>query len=730
MNKMESTIMKRCLVLSLMMPLMAAAINSGVQKVDGIPTLEINGKSVPPFILYHVVGGRPVYKPVIKAADPSAELLKMSRKYENISLNTLPLQLPCIEWSKDGSPVDYSRYDKQIEETLKINPEAKLILRVIIKAPEWWKEKYPDHLVKFQNGKGVYGCPASEQWRKDAFGMLRSFIRHIEEKFSDNVIGYHPGGQSAMEWLYERCWDQRNPVITGFSEPFRQGFARWIQKKYGTVSALSKAWGRPVQSFASIQVPSFEQQSTGMVGMFRDPAKQRFEIDFAEYMQVCMCEVVEECGKIVREETNGKKLSLAFYGYQFSASDHSMGPTASGHLKLNRLLKSPYIDIISSPYSYIDRNAGDSGSQQVAIDSIQIHGKLFAMEDDTRSHTAPYASFGRTADMRETLGVFRRNFSVQLQHRSARWWMDFGCGSNALPEIVENFSREIDIWESLPVRKFSPETAIIIDEESPLYMRLSNEVSKTSVSRQMKYINRMGCSVGLYTLEDVCRGLLPAETKFFVFLNSYKIDQKNRKALHDVLKKHNGTALWYYAPGFICDDTISKANIADLTGIKVKDAGKRTNASMLSLTEQSYIPTRHSFGSQTMPDPLLAVAGGQTDVISLATYKDSQDISMAVKKNQGWTSVLYTGLYLDASVLRRLASKAGVHIYCSNDEVVRATEDFISIHAVRDGQKVLNFPYEVTLTDLFNGEKFSNPSTKHSFNMQKGSTRIFRIYKN
>jgi hypothetical protein len=130
-----------------------------------------------------------------------------------------------------------------------------------------------------------------------------------------------------------------------------------------------------------------------------------------------------------------------------------------------------------------------------------------------------------------------------------------------------------------------------------------------------------------------------------------------------------------------------------------------------------------------MPDPLLAVAEGQTDVTPLATYRDSQDISMAVKKNQGWTSVLYTGLYLDASVLRRLASKAGVHIYCNRGEVVRATEDFISIHAVRDGRKVLQFPCKVTLTDLFSGEKFSTPSTKHSFDMLKGSTRIFRIHK-
>ena len=721
--------MKRCLTMALMIPLAAAAIDAGVKQIDKVPTLEIDNKPVPPFILYHIVGGRPVYKSVVKASDPSAELLKMSLKYKNIKLNTMPFQLPAIDWSRDGSPVDYSRYDKQIEKVLKINPGTKLILRVIMKTPEWWKEKYPDHVVRFQNSKGVRGCPASEQWRKDAFNMLRSFIRHVEKKYSDNIIGYHPGGQSAMEWLYERCWDRRRPVITGFSKPFRQAFVKWLKKKYVTVEALNKAWGKQLKSFDSVQVPTFQEQSTGMIGLFRDPVKQRFEIDFAEYMQVCMCEVVEECGKIVKEETNGKKLSLAFYGYQFSASDHPFGPTASGHLKLDRLLKSPYIDIISSPYCYIDRNAGDSGSQQVVIDSVQLHEKLFAMEDDTRTHTAPYASFGRTADMRETLGVFRRNFSVQLQHRCARWWMDFGCGSNLLPEVVKNFSDEIKIWESLPAKPFTPEVAVIIDEESPLYMRLSNEASKTSISRQMKYINRMGCSVGLYSLKDVCRGLLPESIKFFIFLNAYKTDSENRESLLKVLKKHKGTALWYYAPGFISDDTISTANIAKLTGINVKSATDRKNALMLSMEKQSFIPTKHRFGSRTKPAPLLAVAPKQPGVKALAKYRDSEDISMAVKNNEDWTSILYTGLYLDSSIFRRLAEKAGVHIYCKRGEIVRATDDFIAIHAVRDGQKVLYFPGKVTLKDLFNGEEFSTPSTKHSFKMLKGSTRVFRINK-
>lgn len=720
--------MKKLLLSALLSPLTINAIVVDVQKINNVPTLRINGKPQVPLILYHVVGGKPVYKKVIKTDDPSAELLKMCSKKKNILLNTIPLQLPYIEWSKDGSPVDYSKYDRQIEKTLKINPDAKIILRVIMKTPTWWKKKYPEHLVKFQHGKGQRGCPASKQWRKDAFNMLRLFIRHIEKKFPDSVIGYHPGGQSAMEWLYERCWDRKTPTITGFSEPFRQGFSEWAQKKYKTLESINHAWNQKIKSFKSIQVPTFKQQSTGMFGMFRDPVKQRYEIDFAEYMQICMCEIVEECGRIVKEETNGKKLSLAFYGYQISASDHSFGPTASGHLKLDRLLKSPYIDIISSPYIYIDRNSGDSGSQQVSIDSVQLHNKLFAIEDDTRSHIAPYASFGRTANMDETIGVFKRNFSVQLQHRCARWWMDFGSGWNALPEIVNNFSREIDIWKSLPIRQFTPQVAVIIDEDSPLYMRLSNETSKTSISRQMKQLNRIGCSIGLYNLQDVYRDLLPKSVKFFIFLNAYKIDKKDRKSLFEVINKHKASILWYYAPGFICDNTISTENITELTGIKIQKAKKRENALMLSIDKQSYLPTKHRFGSNTMPEPLFAINPEQDKIIPLATFRDSKEITMAKKNHNGVDSFLYTGLSLDESIIRRLAKKSGVHIYCDRGEVVRATKDFISIHAVRDGVKKLTFPNKVSLKDLFNSETLSKISATHSFKMQKGETRIFSIH--
>lgn len=77
--------MKKILIPALLSPLTLSALVVDVQKINNVPTLRIDKKAQVPLILYHVVGGKPVYKKVKKADDPSAELLKMCSKKKNIT---------------------------------------------------------------------------------------------------------------------------------------------------------------------------------------------------------------------------------------------------------------------------------------------------------------------------------------------------------------------------------------------------------------------------------------------------------------------------------------------------------------------------------------------------------------------------------------------------------------------------------------------------------------------
>jgi len=639
-----------------------------------------------------------------------------------LHLGTVPIDLP---WPRDGQAADYSAADAQVEHILAIDPAALIIPRIQLDAPDGWKAAHPAHRQVYDGGERPMPSPASQPWRRDVSAALRLFLRHLEGKFGDHMLGYHIGAQSAGEWFYDHTWERIMPC---FEEPFREAFARWAQERYGTVEALCAAWGKPGLTFETIRVPTVEERTFGGLGVFRDPGSQRYEIDFAEFMQVCLCEFLEACARLVKEETGDRKLSVFFYGYLYDVSGFAYGPAVSGHLRLRRALDSPHLDVVCSPISYFDRGAGGVGPFMAPVDSIQAHGKLWLNEDDARTHLAPEsAGFGRTADMRETLGVYRRNFGHQFERRCATWWMDFGTGWMADETLFDGFAWARDTWQAAPApQPYQPQVAIVTDEDSNLYLRNSSEVTGPSVSAMRRQFNTMGCPVGLYLLDDVCEGRVPDSVRLYVFLNAYRLTDAQRKRLRAEVGRDGKTALWLYAPGFIRDDA-SAANVSDVIGFQVEPLSSPTTSRLALLDGRpplDALPAGHAFGAGFCPTPLFAVGPDQAGVVALGRYEGTPDIGMALRRDEAWTSVFCGGLEVSAEVLRELARAAGAHIYCESNDVISACPGFVSIHATTAGEKTLAFPQPVALRDLLTGETLP-AAQRHAFPLDTGDTRLF-----
>ncbi|MBT3378408.1 MAG: hypothetical protein HN742_35150 [Lentisphaerae bacterium] len=656
---------------------------------------------------------------------PSDDLLRLGAAC-GLHIGTPPVRVP---WPKDGQPPDFSGADTQIDHILSIDPKALIIPRLNIDAPEWWKQQHPGNRQVYDKGEYPMASPASTLWRRDASMALRLFLRHLEEVYGEHMLGYHVAAQSAGEWFYDRTWEKIMPC---FEEPFRQAFAEWTKGRYGTVERLQKAWRKPKATFDTIQVPTLSERTTGELGVFRDPASQRFEIDFAEYMQVCLCEYLEECARLVKEETGGKKLGVFFYGYLYDVSGFTYGPAVSGHLRLRRALNSPHVDIFTSPISYFDRQAGGVGPFMAPVDSIQTHGKLWLNEDDTRTHLARRnAGFGRTSDMFETIGVYRRNFGHQLEHLCATWWMDFGRGWMVDNEIFDNFAETRDAWSAVAAapEPFAPQVAIVTDEDSYFYLRNSNEISRQSVTLMRRMFNTMGCPVGLYLMQDFCDGLVPDSARFCVFLNAYRMTSEQRVQFRAQAAKAKRTVLWLYAPGYIREDA-DVANIADIIGFEVRKAGG-TETSRVRIVDDApapfqTLPKGHAFGVEFRPDPLFGVSADQAGVSVCGTYEGTREAALALKRFPDWTSVFCGGLQVSAGVLRELARSAGVHIYCETNDVISARQGFVSIHATHEGTKTLILGRAAALRDLFSGDVLPSAG-RHTFRMRKGETRAFTL---
>ena len=644
-----------------------------------------------------------------------------------LHIGTPPIGMP---WPRDGNAPDYSMPDHQVDHILTVNPDALIVPRIRIDPPDWWKQVNPGNRQVYDKGEYPMASPASKLWRRDASHALRLFLRHLEAKYGNHMLGYHVGAQSANEWFYDHTWEKIMPC---FEEPFRAAFAEWARAKYGTLAALRAAWGQPALTFDTIRTPTLEERTAGELGVFRDPRTQRFEIDFAEFMQVCLCEYLEECARIVKEETGGRKLSVFFYGYLFDVAGFAYGGAVSGHLRLRRALDCPHVDIFCSPISYFDRQSGGCGPFMAPVDSVQLHGKLWLNEDDTRTHLASSAAgFGRTQDLFQTIGVYRRNFGHQLERRCATWWMDFGTGWMADAQIFDNFAKTREIWQqSQPQGSYSPQVAVVVDEDSFLYLRNSREITSHCVNRMRRMFNTMGCPVGLYLMSDLCEGRLPASVRFYVFLNAFRVTAAQRQQLRQQIAKDGRVALWLYAPGYVGDTTAGTANIAELIGFEVRLASAAETSCVRLIGERpalfGSLPPEHEFGVDFRPEPLFAAVPEQDRVSAYGTYAGTDEIAFAGRRFTDWTSVFCGGLQISTEVLRELARSAGAHITCETNDIISASPGFVSIHATGVGKKVLRFERAVVLRDLYSGEILQPAALTHSFQLRKGETRLFAV---
>ena len=60
--------------------------------------------------------------------------------------------------------------------------------------------------------------------------------------------------------------------------------------------------------------------------------------------------MIDALAAAAKEVSSGKLLTMAYYGYHYELAGSRL--PGSGHLALQQLLESPYLDAIVSPYMY------------------------------------------------------------------------------------------------------------------------------------------------------------------------------------------------------------------------------------------------------------------------------------------------------------------------------------------------------------------------------------------
>jgi len=596
---------------------------------------------------------------------------------------------PC--WTVPEEAQDWGELDALFRAVIAVHPEALLVPRIKLNAPEWWLKRHPDARMVFDDGKatGTVSSVSDQTYRTDACAHMERLCRHLSEAFPEHFAGIHPAGQNSSEWFYYDAW--MHP-LSGYDRGTREAFRRWL-----------KGQGAPDAAIAEPPTAEERRAKFGQA-LLRDPVSQRRVIEFVRFRQEEMADQVLALARACRRGMGDKKLVLFFYGYAFEFPSLSNGAAESGHYALGKLLREQGgdIDILCAPISYYDRSWLGTAPCMVAAESVKRAGVLWLSEDDSRTYLdlrkQEHVQEGGLDDREQTRQVMLRNTAQAALRGFGTWWMDlYGQGWHRDAAVWNEQVRLQPVEEAMLRRKapFTPEIAAIIDEESMCRLTVGSAVAAGPlISKSRAAFGRCGAPYGQYLFPDVLDGKVSARMQ--VFLAAWSLTPAQRQALAAQRKRgcwrrlagwlgaddDSGlTRVWCWAPGYLYPDRADVRGIREVTGFEAR---------VVTLPTAEVTPTalgalkglKEAWGPKRPICPLFAVEATADEV--LATYSDGSP-AVALRRSGAGLDVFVGVPQLTPELVHAIAAEAGVHLFTRPGPALWAAEGCLSIQAQTEG---------------------------------------------
>ncbi|MFA6172901.1 MAG: hypothetical protein WC701_04385 [Kiritimatiellales bacterium] len=595
---------------------------------------------------------------------------------------------------------------KIIERFMKPFPDAYFMPRVWLGPGEAYQNSFPEEMMKYAGGRiGGYASASSEHWKKFTDHNLRELVKLIRrspyaKQFAGLKLTYHQTG----EWIY---WEPQSSA--GYDEPTRRDFARWLENKYG-------------KKYENITVPTEEERNTGTLGEFRDPKTRQREIDFSLFYNTANADNIIRFARTVKEATENKSLVAAFYGYLFELAWNENWPQQAGHLGLEKLCRSPYIDIIGAPYSYnpIGRGFGLPVDLHGPFDGINRYGKVAMIEEDTFTHLAlnPKAGDGwdpaiapgyasRTADMTQTVAVLRRDLGVAAARNQMLLWQNLFSEGRFNDRQIWDMYKPYLAWmqqsaETAP--PFQPQVAVLADPENiTLLKNKAYGITERWLYQNRFPLNRVDASIGYYLQSDLDK--LPGSVRCIVMLNPFRITAEQKTVLKERFMRDGKMIIFCYMPD-IYDDSGVTPDGTGFCGINLElkpgpiIPESRANGKISPDSRGAHFGGKQ-FGMQKEQPcaPFLKVT--DSDAVVFANYTATGEASCALKEMNGWTSVYLGSPGLPPGLWRELFRKADCHLYLDDKtfsqdfekpDFIQADGKFLMIQSACGGTKTIHLP--------------------------------------
>jgi len=432
--------MRKFFILLLLLPSYLNAQQTAEVKLHlGKPTLFVNNQPQLPlfYSLTHAYGGRWSWEEV-----PARNLHNFAQA--GVRLFQVDLYLEDI-WQSGRDTLDMDKARRQVRGVLAQCPQASVVVRLHVNAPFWWNEAHPGECTEYADGpiqtelragppfhneqfdidRPLRASLASALWKKQAGDKVVEFCRKLADTPEGHaVIGLHLSGGIYGEWHYWGFIDHdpdTGPVMTRY-------FRDWLRTKYKTDKALQAAWRSNEYTLTNATVPGKTERQTTHDGAFKDPAQSRRVIDYFTAQQQVVAEDIIYFCKLAKENWGRKLITGIFYGYLHMTFNRQ---TVGGHLFVEPILDSPYIDYLAAPQTYWEasRKVGGSGNSRGLVESTTLHGKLWLDELDNgylhKDHTPDPVHYTERYDS-VFHAVQKRSTWLPLLRGAGLWYYDFG----------------------------------------------------------------------------------------------------------------------------------------------------------------------------------------------------------------------------------------------------------------------------------------------------------------
>lgn len=705
-------------------PSFAGVEEACVDFAEGVPKLVVNGEDTIPFMFFPNTD-----LPFDYSERFHREQVDLAAEY-GVRLYSFPCR---IGW-EDGEP-DYSKAFDRFQLVVERDPKALILPRMFI-GPEshWpvWEDLLDTEVMTYSDGSKGPISIASEYFWAYSNKYFAQAIQTLEASpYGKHIIGYHPGGPDSE--MFMRSYRSKGP---DYSTANQKGFQAYLRGKYATGEALAQAWARPGLTFAEAAVPDFEPGRFPMHSnldrgdpirvFYRQPEEQDW-IDYSEYASAITADRIIDWARLIKEETDGKKLAAFFYGYTIELCG-----SFSGHYALKRVLECEDVDILASPISYYGRLGGDPGAYMSLVDTITAHGKLWMNEDDTRTSVVkpehirvnlPQGKRAKTLD--ETVGVLSRNLGAALTHRAGTWWMDLiGAGAFNHPRMWAEMQRRVPLYEEVyrNPSPFRPQVAVIVDEEAKFYIRDDWDVNFQLLKMLRNHSVETGAAVGFYSLDDLLSGGVPP-CRAFVFANAFVLNGDEIDTLHKRLDREGALAIWLYGAACAGGDGYDPEGIAKASGIAVEaKPGKQGSQGAGLLAGEEW-------GISNVVEPRPVVVESE-DVEILGRYTADGAPSAARTRMGEHESVFIGDIGVSTSVLRKLYNLGGAHIWADGGEAVYTDGEFLVVHSGTGGTTALYLPGEGVEIEAVDGHALERAAHKVLVELKANETAWFRLNRN